>query len=96
MQKGEGSGIDSIEERDRDAVLADPHNTIINHPQDRESMTLIHVFHQTQFEYGMNGLQGFNYIALKDSIKWIGLKPKTYVPFMQACMNKYLSGISRR
>lgn len=43
----------------------------------------------------MAGLMGFNYVALKDAIKWKGLKPKKYVPILLNCMVAYLEGKSR-
>ena len=47
-------------------------------------------------EQGLNGLSGFHYIALKDSIKWMGLQPKKYVPILQGCMSNYLNGKSKK
>ena len=95
MQKGEGNGIDKFDERDRQSVLDDPNSTIVEIPKSLECRMIVYMFNNSQFEYGMNGLQGFNYLSLKDTIKWNNLHPKDYVPILQRCMNNYLNGIRR-
>lgn len=92
---GEGIGIDSLHERDRDNVINDPNSTIIASPSDPEGKMIVEIFNSTPLEYGMAGLMGFNYIALKDTIKWRGLKVKEYVPVLLNCMTAYIEGKSR-
>ena len=43
----------------------------------------------------MSGATGFNYLALKDFIKWHGLKPSQYVPILLECFNAWMQGKSK-
>ena len=95
-QKGSGVGVDSLEGRDVESVLSDPFSKIVGKPTDEKSIIMIHIFNSTPYEYGQHGLIGFKYEALKDSIKWIGLKPKDYVPNLLSCINHYIKGVNSK
>jgi len=61
-----------------------------------ESLILLSVFGNTPFTFGSHGISGLHYEALKDQLKWIGLKPKKYVNIMQTCFNYYMKGVNSK
>ena len=93
---GEGTGIASFSERDREEILNDPHSTIVDFPRDSESRMIVEVFNSTVTESGFSGMSGFNYMSLKDNLRWRGLSRKKYVPLLLNCMIEYLNGAHRR
>jgi len=92
-QKGSGNSLDTVHERDREFALNNEHSEMVEMPNTMECSLIVHIFNTASFEYGMNGLSGFNYQSLKDSIKWSGLKPKYYVNILNNVMNSYIKGI---
>jgi len=54
------------------------------------------IFNNTPFTFGRNGVAGLSYDALKDQIRWSGLKPKKYVNILHTCFNYYSRGLSMR
>jgi len=60
-------------------------------PTDQESLVIISIFNSTPLEYGMSATS-FNYTALKDFIRWKGLKAKDYVPILLECFNAWQKG----
>jgi len=40
----------------------------------------------------MGGIEGFEYLALKDAIKWQNLSIKKYVPVLFSCINYFIKG----
>jgi len=95
-QRGAGNGIDSIEERDKEATLNNPSSKILDYPKDIESLILLRIFTNTPFEYGQNGIVGFNYSALKDQIKWNGLSRKKYINSLLTAVNYFIKGINSK
>ena len=53
------------------------------------------LFKSLQFEYvyGRKSPSGYNYLRAKDSVKWVGLKPKDYIPLISSMFNKYCSNL---
>ena len=41
---------------------------------------------------GMGSPTGLHYEAMKDTITWMGLKPKDMVPLLNQCFSHYLKG----
>jgi hypothetical protein len=59
-----------------------------------EAWVVINIFKQLRFEYGMSSKpMGYHYEALKDSIKWIGLRPKDYVGLIHQMFINYVNNL---
>lgn len=54
------------------------------------------IFNNTPFIFNEGKIIGFNYDALKDNIKWNGLKKKKYIPLMLTFINHFIGGLSKR
>jgi len=91
-QRGSGTGIESIEERDREAAVKQSGSKLLDYPEDMECISLLRIFNNTPFEVGHSGVSGLKYEALKDQIRWAGLKPKEYVNKLLTCVNYYIKG----
>ena len=90
---GAGIGIDSLDDRDKESVISDPFSKIVGKPTDIRSLYIMLIFNSTPYTYNQNGLEGFNYLALKDTIKWHRLRPREFVPILLSVMNYYIKGI---
>ncbi len=77
-------------------MVNDPHSTIVPLPTHPESVAIIYIYNTTALEYGPHGLAGFNYLSLKDNIKWRGMSPQLYVPILLQCMANYIAGSRNR
>lgn len=67
---------------------------VIFENDDIEAWIIISIFKRLQFTYGMSSKPiGYNYEALKDSIKWAGLKPKKYVPLITNMFRTYCQNL---
>lgn len=89
-------GIDSIKENDRESILDDFYSDIVAYPSDIKSLIAIHIFNSTTYEYGANGLSGFNYSHLKDNCKWHKVKAKEFVPILMSCINSFIHGMNSK
>ena len=61
-------------------------------PTDQESVILLQIFNNTPFTFGQNGINGFNYQALSDNLRWAGLSRKKYTSVMLSCCNMFIKG----
>jgi len=52
------------------------------------------IFKQLQFTYGFSGKPtGFNYLQVKDSLRWNGLKPKNYINLISQMFYNYVKNL---
>jgi len=53
------------------------------------------LFYKLHFEFSSTNKKpsGFKYLAAKDSIKWMGLKPRNYIPLLSSMFDKYVSSL---
>jgi len=65
-------------------------------PEDLESLIIVKIFFNTPYEYNTHGLVGFKYEALKDSVKWSGLRKKTHIPILLQIMTSYIKGLNSK
>jgi len=58
-----------------------------------EANVVKHFFTSLEFEYsGMSGKPtGYKYLHAKDIIKWVGLKPKDYIPLLSLMFKSFIS-----
>ncbi|MCF6207483.1 MAG: hypothetical protein L3J47_11440, partial [Sulfurovum sp.] len=84
------------DERDREVVASDPHSKIVEEPSDMTSKVVIRLFFHIPFRYEQGRLVGFEYLPLKDMLKWHNCKPKHFVPIMLSCMNYYIKGLNSK
>jgi len=72
-------------------------NKIAVLPKDERYHAITEVFRITPKQYTANGiLIGFEYIALKDFLKWSGLDPKKYTSILINCINQFIKGNNGR
>jgi len=95
-QKAQGNGVDSLDERDKESVIDDPFSLIVAAPTDMKSIVALNIFHSTQFTYGMNGINGFNYEHLRDNCKWYRVSKKEFIPLLMSMLNYYIKGINSK
>ena len=63
---------------------------------DTEAHTVKYIFLSLDFEYNQSGKpNGFKYEAAKDSIRWMGLSPKDYIPLIRRMFNNYMNNIAK-
>ena len=85
----------SLDERDKE-VLNNPLSKIVTFDDDDMEVKIIqHIFKQLHFKYsGFNKKPvGFDYMQLKDNLKWNGLKAKDYVPLITQMFYSYVKSL---
>ena len=85
-----------MHERDRESVINNPNSLIVDIPKGDIYYLLLSIFHSTQKLYDGGRLSGYDYLSLKDLVKWNGLKPKRYIPTLIDMMKSYMNGILNR
>ena len=95
-QKGEGNGIDSVSERDRETVINDPHSKIAPAPKDMECIVILNVYNQVQKVSSGMGSVSLNYEHMKDLCSWNHMSKKKYIPLIMNCHNSFMSGVNSK
>lgn len=64
---------------------------------DVEATVVKHLFNSLKFEFGGMATRptGYKYDAAKDSIKWVGLKPRDYIPLLDQMFNSFVSKLPK-
>ena len=96
-QSGSGTGVDSLDDRDKESVVADHFSSVVARPTDMLSQISLMLFNQVSFTYsGMGSLAGYEYLRAKDSCSWLGLKPKEFIPVISTMVSAYIKGTNNR
>jgi len=81
-----------LHERDRESVINNPNSLIVDVPKGDIYYLLLSIFHSTQKIYDGGRLSGYDYLSLKDFVRWNGLTPIIYIPILIDMMKNYMNG----
>jgi len=86
------------DERDLESLKSDESKVVVFENDDYEELTVVSIFKSLQFEFPPMGGKpsGYQYQKCKDMIKWMGLKPKHYVPLIDAMFNSFVSSLPEK